>query len=137
MRRNQGGKVMNEQDQSQPEQDPPEKEAASTIELRLPTELVLLCYSRRVDGVIAGLTGKAEQAGEIVLPAEVFWDGRTRKRWLGVIVLTSEGAISPAFLEKLDRDPEILDYFVAPRESSGGDQEEGSGDALAEEEKYL
>jgi hypothetical protein len=110
---------MKEQDWRGPAHDPQEQEPTGTVEPRSSTELVLLCSSRRVESVIAGLTKKAEQIGEILLPAEVYWDGRTRKRFLGVIVLTGTGSIPPAFLEQLDRDPEILDYFVAPRECSG------------------
>jgi hypothetical protein len=116
--------MMDEREQHQLEQNRPEKEPASSVEPHSSTELVLICYSRRVDGVIAGLTKKAEQAGEILLPVEVFWDGRTNKRCLGVIVLTGDDAIPPAFLATLDRDPEILDYFVAPREGHKDSQED-------------
>jgi hypothetical protein len=114
---------MKRQDQSEQEQGSPEKEPIETVLPHSSTELVLLCYARRVDDVIAGLTKKAQQTVGL-LPAEVYWDGRTRKRWLGVIVLTAEGSIPPAFLEKLDRDPQILDYFLAPRASSEDHWEE-------------
>jgi hypothetical protein len=109
--------MMEKQNQSQSELDLKEREPADLVEPRALIELVLLCYARRVDDVIAGLTKKAQQTVGL-LPAEVYWDGRTRKRWLGVIILTAEGSIPPTFLEKLDRDPQILDYFVAPRECS-------------------
>jgi hypothetical protein len=112
---------MEKQNQSQSQPDAQEEERTGPVEPYALTELVLLCSARRVDDVIAGLTRKAQQTVGL-LPVEVYWDGRTRKRWLGVIVLTGTGTIPPAFLEQLDRDPEILDYFVAPRECSGDNQ---------------
>ncbi len=62
------------------------------------------------------------QFAEMKESARILWHGASRKRLSGMLVIEWSGQVSSSFLNKLDRDEDILDYVRYELPCSNKDQ---------------